>query len=69
MQPKEIEVKTQHVTTKAVHTVDCFAKRSVKDEETGKTETKVVRWQEDRQVGATLQTAGGAVFHNGARIA
>jgi len=60
------KVKTQHVTTKSVHTVDSFAKR--KDKETGK--IAVVRWQEDRQVGATLQTSeDGGVFHRGARIA
>jgi len=62
-------VKTQHVTTKSTHTVDSFAKRNVKQED-GSTKVKAVRWQEDRQVGATLQTSeDGGVFHRGARIA
>ena len=68
MQPKAIEVKTQHVQTKTTRTVDCFAKRSVKEED-GTSVVKVVRWQEERANGATLQTAGGSVFHRGARIA
>ena len=69
MQESNKEVKTQNVTTKTTHTVDAFMRREVKDAETGKTEVKVVRWQEGRQVGATLQTADGGVFHRGARIA
>ena len=60
-----IDIKRQHVTTRSTHTVDCF--RKIKDEETGKVSVK--RWQEVRQVGATLVAALGGVFHNGARIA
>lgn len=59
------EVKTQQVTTKSTRTMDCF--RKIKDKETG--EVSVKRWQDERQVTANLQTAGGSVFHNGARIA
>ena len=68
MKFQQREVKTEHVQTTAVHTVDCFARRPIKDDE-GNVEVKTVRWQEDRQVGATLQTVGGGVFHRGARIA
>jgi len=63
------EIKTQQMPTKATHRVDCFAKRPIKDEETGKTEVKAVRWSEERQKSVNLQTVEGRVFHNGARIA
>lgn len=71
MQALDIELETKQVPTRSTHTVDAFMRREVKDDETGKTEVKVVRWQEDRQVSAnlTVDKKGGRVFHNGARIA
>jgi len=65
MQNEAEKFETRQVMTRNTHTVDCF--RKIKDAETGVVEVK--RWQDERQVGATLMLALGGVFHNGARIA
>jgi hypothetical protein len=65
MRNEEKKFETKFVPTRATYTTDSF--RKVTDPETGVTEVK--RWVEERQVTVALQTCGGGVFHNGARIA
>jgi len=58
-------MKNHEAPVQATYTTDCM--RRITDAETG--EKKVVRFQEERAVVATLSTHDGSVFHNGARIA